>query len=282
MARPYTAAQRASGINWTMMRMADVILMLAEVNAELTDEAGAKTQLAKVRSRAFLPADQATKVTAYIAGLSGTTLKDAIYQERKLELAGEGILRYDLIRTGRFPQAIKSIRDRQTAMVNGLIASGYYTFPNGNQISDYIYIKPVNVGDFGISKMLTTLCTVTSADAKYPLMFPSWRGNCDLWGANGFTGTTGNRNLAIQGLFSYIDPASPQAAALVTAGYVKTPWGFNMHNSQANKDQYSTYIFYGYTDAYYSAGVPPRYLLPLSSETVSKSNGLIKNGYGFQ
>lgn len=282
MAKPYTAAQRQSGVNWPMLRMADVILMLAEVNAELNDEAGAKIQLTKVRSRAFLPADQATKVTAYIAGLSGTALKDAIYLERKLELAGEGVLRYDLIRTGRFPEAIKSIRDRQTAMVNGLTANGYYTFPNGNQISDYIYVKPVNVADLGISKMLTTLCNVSSADSKYPVLFPGWRGNCDLWGSNGFSGASGNRNLAIQGLFNYIDPASPEATALVTQGYVKTPWGLNMHNSQANKDQYSTYIFYGYPDAYYSAGVPPRYLLPLSSETVSKSNGLIKNGYGFK
>src|SRR6185295_10177481 len=56
MAKPYTAAQRASGVNWPMLRMADVILMLAEVNAELNDEAGAKAQLTKVRSRAFLAA----------------------------------------------------------------------------------------------------------------------------------------------------------------------------------------------------------------------------------
>jgi len=282
MAHPYTAKQRSSGVNWPMLRMADVILMLAEVDAELGDEAGAKAELTKVRSRAFLPDDQATKVTGYIAGLSGDALKDGIYEERKLELAGEGILRYDLIREGRFPQAIKSIRDRQTAMVNGLIANGYYTFPNGNQISDYIYVKAVNVADLGMSKMLTTQTNVDPTDPTYPVRFPGWRGNCDLWGSNGFNGTSGNRNLAIQGLFKYIDPSGPEAAALVAQGYVKTKWGINIHNSQANIDQYSTYIFYGYTDAYYSVGVPPRYLLPLSSETVSKSNGLITNGYGFQ
>ena len=155
-------------------------------------------------------------------------------------------------------------------------------FPNGNQISDYIYVKAVNVADLGMSKMLTTQTNVDPTDPTYPVRFPGWRGNCDLWGANGFNPTSGNRNLAIQGLFQYIDPGSPEAAALVADGYVKTKWGINMHNSQANIDQYSTYIFYGYTDAYYSAGVPPRYLLPLSSETISKSNGLITNGYGFQ
>ncbi|HTN35503.1 MAG TPA: RagB/SusD family nutrient uptake outer membrane protein, partial [Arachidicoccus sp.] len=149
MANPYTAAQRKSGINWPQLRMADVILMLAEVDAELGNEGAAKTELTKVRSRAFFPADQAAKVTAYIGSLSGDALKDAIYEERKLELAGEGVLRYDLIREGRLPKAIKSIRDRQTAMINGLKSMGYYTFSNGNQISNYIYVKAVNVADYG-------------------------------------------------------------------------------------------------------------------------------------
>jgi hypothetical protein len=279
MANPYTAAQRASGINWPMMRMADVILMLAEVYAELGEEPAAKTELTKVRSRAFLTADQATKVTAYIGGLAGDNLKDAIQLERKLEFAGEGLTRYDLIRTGKFPGAIKSIRDREIAMVEGLKTNGYYTFPNGNQISKYIYVKFVNVADLGMAKMLTTLCNVPSTDPKYPVMFPGWRGNCDLWAANGFTGTTGARNMAIQGLFTYIDPAGAQAATLVSQGYVKTNWGINI---TANEAQYTSSIFKGYTDAYYSSGAPPRYLLPLSSETISKSNGLITNGYGFQ
>jgi hypothetical protein len=90
--------------------------------------------------------------------------------------------------------------------------------------------------------------------------------------------TAGTRNLAIQGLFTYIDPAGAQAAALVTAGYVKTNWGVDI---VTNAGQYTTSIFKGYTDAYASTGVPPRYLLPLSSTTISKSNGLITNGYGF-
>lgn len=278
MKTPYTASQRQSGVNWPMMRMADVILMLAEVYAELGDEGAAKTELTKVRSRAFLAADQPTKVTAYIAGLSGNSLKDAIYLERKLEFAGEGVLRYDLVRNGKFPQAIKALRDRQKDMVNGLKTYGYYTFPNGNQISNFIYVKYVNVADLGMSKMLTTQCNVPSTDPTYAVRFPGWRGNCDLWGANGFTGLTGARNLAIKGLFNYIDPNGAEAASLVAQGYVKTKWGANIVTYE---EQYTTSIFKGYTDADVAAGIPPRYLLPLSSETVLKSNGLIKNGYGF-
>ena len=281
MPSPYYTAQRMSGINWPQMRMADVVLMLAEVYAELGDEASAKLELTKVRSRAFTAADQTTLVANYIGALSGDALKDGIQEERRLEFCGEGLERYDLIRTGKMPAKVVERRNIQTAMVNALNTSGFYTFANGNQISKYIYVKKVNVGDvaYGMTKMLTTQCAVLPTDATYPIRYPSWRGNCDIWpAAQGYLPTAGTRNLAIQGLFTYIDPAGAQAAALVTAGYVKTNWGVDI---VTNAGQYTTSIFKGYTDAYASTGVPPRYLLPLSSTTISKSNGLITNGYGF-
>jgi starch-binding outer membrane protein, SusD/RagB family len=277
MAIPYTLAQRQSGINVVQMRMADVILMLAEVYAELGDDAAAKTELTKVRSRAFSTADQTTMVTDYISALSGDDLKKAILQERKLELAGEGLTRYDLIRTGKLPEKIKERRDIQIAMVNGLTANGYYTFPNGNTISSFIYTKKVDIGlaPYSITKMLTTQCTVAEGDATWPVRFPGWRGNSDAWPA--YTATSGTRNLAIQGLFRYIDPAGAEAAALVTAGYTKTAWGSLI---VANAGEY-TNIWRGYSDEYVSSIVPPRYFWPLSSTTISKSNGKITNGYGF-
>lgn len=280
MANPYTLAQRQSGINWTIMRMPDIILFLAEVDAELGDEASAKIELTKVRSRAFIAADQATKVTAYISALSGDALKEAIQQERKLEFAGEGFRRYDLIRTGKLPAKIKQIRDQQIAMVNGLTTNGYYTFPNGNTISNYIYVKAVNVSSFGMTKMLTKQCDVADTAASYPVKYPSWRGNCDLWASLNplYIPSNGTRNLAIKGLFRYIDPNGAEAAALVAAGYVKTAWGQVI---VANAAQYTTNVFKGYTDAFYAAGVPPRYLFPMSSTTIAQSNGLITNGYGF-
>ncbi len=284
MADPYTAYKRSSGINWVRMRMSDVILMLSETYAELGEEALAKEELTKVRSRAFAPADQTTKVTNYIAALSGEELKEAIQQERKLELAGEGVRRFDLIRTGKLPEKIKEVRDAQKAMVAGLTSNGYYTFANGNQISNYIYVKAVNVADYGMDAMLTTQCTVDESDETYPLRFPSWRGNCDLWEYTDSDGnlqmseTEGERSLAIQGLFRYIDPEGAEAAALEADGYVKTDWGSNILTYE---DQYTTDVFKGYTDSYYSSGVPPRYLLPLGSETIIQSNGNITNGYGF-
>jgi hypothetical protein len=278
MADPYTDSKRSSGINWPQMRMADVVLMLAEVYAELGDEANAKNELKKVRSRAFPAEAQAEKVDNYISALSGEALKEAIQQERKLEFAGEGIRRYDLIRTGEMPEKIIELRNLQKEMVEGLETNGYYTFENGNTISNYIWVKMVNVADYGMSNMLTTQTTVDKDDATFPIRFPGWRGNCDLWTDQGFLPTEGERNMAIKGLFEYIDPDSEEAAALEADGYVKTDWGSNI---VAYKDQYTTNVFKGYTDAYYESGVPPRYLFPMSSETISKSNGNITNGYGF-
>ncbi len=280
MADPWTARQRQSGVNWPQMRMADVILMLAEVYAELGDETAAKAQLTKVRSRAFLPEDQAEKVSGYISGLSGDDLKEAIQQERKLEFAGEGLRRYDLIRTGKMPEKIKQLRDQQIAMVEGLKTNGYYTFSNGNTISNYIYVKAVNVAELGMNRMLTTQFdyNLDENDPTFPVKFPGWRGNCDLWTAMGYTPNEGQRSLAILGLFRHIDPAGAEAAALEAEGYVKTPWGAKIVEFE---DQYTSDIFRGYTDEYYAAGVPPRYFFPLSSETIAQSNGLINNGYGF-
>ncbi|MDR3340011.1 MAG: RagB/SusD family nutrient uptake outer membrane protein [Candidatus Symbiothrix sp.] len=274
---PYTASQRRSGINTAYMRMADVILMLAEVNAELSDESGAKAELTKVRDRAFAPAYKAAQVTAYINSLSGNALKEAITQERKLEFAGEGLRRYDLIRTGKLPEKIIELRHRQEAMIAGLESQGYYTFPNGHTIPNYIWIKKVNSSTLGLNTLMTYECDVTSTDPTYPVKFPGWRGQYNSY-ANGANNTSGNRSLAIEGLFEYIDPAGAKAAALVADGYTRTNWGEFI---LSNRSHYSDDLFKGYPDDYYTSGVPPRYMMPFSSETILQSKGLITNGYGF-
>lgn len=284
MADPYTTAQRASGCNWVQMRMGDLILNLSYAYALLGDDTNAKLYLTKVRSRAFLSADQASKVTSYVNGLSGETLINGILDERKLELAGEGLTRWDMILSGTMPDRIKKLRDTQIAMVNGLKTNGYYTFPKtGMTISKYIWTKSVNMSSFGIATMLTGNSNVDETNANYPVLTPGWRGNCDKWtssaynAGNGYTALTGNRNIAIKGLYRYIDPAGAEATALQAAGYVKTNWGINII---ANESQYTTDVFKGYTDAYYTAGAPPRYVRALAYTILSQSNGAITQGYG--
>lgn len=276
MANPWITKQRQSGINNPYMRFSDVVLMLAEVYAELGEDAAAKTELRKIHERAFATPDLA-KLDEFITKNGG--LKEAIQQERKLEFGGEGIRRYDLIRTGKLPEAIAKLRTELTAMVNGLEAKGYYTFENGNTISNYIWTKSVDARTL-YGYRLTTQCK----DETNPVMFPGWRGQNDDWEAVSakyitdpakrfnYASTPGT-NVAIKGLFNYIDPNSAEAKALEADGYKKTEWGAQIVK---NKAEYSSLVFCGYEQ-----GSAPIYLIPMSANTISTSNGKLTNGYGF-
>ena len=86
--------------NYRAIRYADVLLMAAEAhNRGGLDEAKALGYLNQVRERAF--GNSTNNITA-----TGTALTDAILEERRLELMGEGHRFFDLVRTGRAPQAI--------------------------------------------------------------------------------------------------------------------------------------------------------------------------------
>ena len=83
--------------NYRAIRYADVLLMAAEalVRGNI-DENRARTYLNMVRERAgLLPVTE-----------SGNNLLEIIYQERRLELVGEGHRFFDLVRTGRAANAI--------------------------------------------------------------------------------------------------------------------------------------------------------------------------------
>ncbi len=261
MSPPYVAAQRNSGMNWHILRMADVILMLAEVKAEIGD-ADAVTYLNQIRARAF--GNSLHNITA-----SGQALKDAIYQERKLELLGEGQRRWDMIRSGTFSEKAIAVQQDMTTLINDLKAQGFHQFANGNVLSNYIYIKKV-----ALTNPLTYDCAATDTITN-PAAFPAWRGQYNYSAlpavASKVVGTT--HNIAIQGLFRYINPTSAEATALVAAGYVKTNWGIDLANAAV---VYQRNILSGIT----SAVDPPRYYYALPSLIISGSNGAIKNGYG--
>ena len=79
------------GSNAVVLRYADVLLMLAEVQNELSSPTDAATALNLVRTRAGLGATAATTQAG---------LRTAIALERRLELVGEGQRWFDLLRTG--------------------------------------------------------------------------------------------------------------------------------------------------------------------------------------
>ena len=91
--------------NYRAIRYADVLLMAAEAhNRGGLDEAKALGYLNQVRKRAFCGDDPSCVYNPISP--SGAALTDAIIEERRLELMGEGHRFFDLVRTGRAQQAI--------------------------------------------------------------------------------------------------------------------------------------------------------------------------------
>lgn len=79
------------GTNDRVIRYSDVLLMHAESSFQTGDEAAAKSSLNEVRARVGLDPVAA----------SGSSLLEAIYHERRVELAMEGHRFFDLVRTNR-------------------------------------------------------------------------------------------------------------------------------------------------------------------------------------
>ncbi|UCS92201.1 RagB/SusD family nutrient uptake outer membrane protein [Echinicola marina] len=91
-----------SDANMHVIRYADAILMYAEALNEQGKTALALTQLNRIRERAFNSMD------FNFMGLNQEEVRQAIWEERRLELAMEGHRWFDLVRTGRFVETMKA------------------------------------------------------------------------------------------------------------------------------------------------------------------------------
>ncbi len=100
---------KGTGINWPILRYADVLLLWAEAENELNGPTSAAQEpLARVRRRAFANSGNLTeKVTNYISRVSGSkdAFRKAIIDERAWEFGGECIRKFDLIRWNYFSDA---------------------------------------------------------------------------------------------------------------------------------------------------------------------------------
>ncbi len=261
-ATTWTANQRRSGINAPYLRISEVYLGYAEACALTGDEATAKQYLSYIRNRAF---NGNGNVDAFIQK-EGSLFK-AIIAERGFEFAGEGDRRWTLIRTGLIAEKVKEIKDLTAAMIAGLKTNGFYTFENGNTISNVVYTKMVDPKAMGKKSRLMGACT----DKNDPVAFPGWRGQKDWEGVEGFGGYGSNTktNVAIQGLFNKL--SATEIAALEADGYKAQPWGSQIVDNDA---EYHEYMFYMYD--YQKA---PIYLFPFSPNALT--TGGFTNGYGF-
>jgi len=134
------ASAKGTGINWPLMRYADVLLMLAESENEINGPTElAKDALRKVRQRAFPSSLWGEKVENYIVANGGSKQQffDAIVNERAWEFGGECMRKYDLERWNLFGKKVAESRNALIQMgIDGTAGTGVYA-----QLPDYMYYK---------------------------------------------------------------------------------------------------------------------------------------------
>ena len=132
---PTNAVQYFS-LKWQIIRYSDVMLMFAEAENEISGPtAAAYSAINQVRRRGFGKPINIVDATVDIpAGLSKPDFFKAIVRERALELGGEGIRKYDLIRWNLLGTAITETKanmvrmSTSTAMVNPTYMSEYPSY----------------------------------------------------------------------------------------------------------------------------------------------------------
>ncbi|MDR1406682.1 MAG: RagB/SusD family nutrient uptake outer membrane protein [Tannerella sp.] len=109
-------------VEWVpVFRYAEVLLNLAECYVNTGNATAAVAALKQVRGRALRPEDD----TLTLDGLTGDALRQAVYNERRLELIGEGFRGFDLMRRAetivKRPGTVSQIRVSPDDGINGYI-----------------------------------------------------------------------------------------------------------------------------------------------------------------
>jgi hypothetical protein len=144
---PGASSAKGTGINWPMMRYADVLLMFAEAENELNGPtAAAQEAMKRVRRRAFDAAQWSEKVDAYVAQAAAgkESFFEAIVDERGWEFGGEMIRKYELIRWNLYSEKMAETVETLKAMADAAFTgTGPYS-----DLPDYMYWKRDESGRF--------------------------------------------------------------------------------------------------------------------------------------
>ena len=124
-----TNAIQYFGLKWQILRYSDVMLMFAEADNEINGPtAAAYNAVNQVRRRGFgKPITTANTAVDLPAGLSKADFFTAIVKERSLELGGEGVRKYDLIRWNLL--ATKIADTKATLLAMSTLSAPYDKLP---------------------------------------------------------------------------------------------------------------------------------------------------------
>ena len=103
------------GVNWQVMRLADIYMMAAEAANELGDLANAKNYIQPVMDRAYGSGIAATKLAT---ATDKASMFNLIVNERKFEFAGEALRKVDLMRWGMLKEKMEEAKAKLEAFAN--------------------------------------------------------------------------------------------------------------------------------------------------------------------
>jgi len=169
-----TNAVQYLGLKWQLLRYSDILLMFAEAENEINGPAAAYNALNQVRRRGYgKPISTPDAVVDIPAGLSKSDFFKAIVRERALELGGEGVRKYDLIRWNLLATAIAESKinlqkmSTLTAMTNPSYMAAYpsYCLSTTLPISMYYFTTSTsdnnNIGGLWANSLYKTASTTT-------------------------------------------------------------------------------------------------------------------------
>jgi hypothetical protein len=172
-----TNAIQYFGLKWQILRYSDVLLMYAEAENELNGPtAGAYSAVNQVRRRGYGKAIGTADATVDLpAGLVKADFFKAVVRERSLELGGEGVRKFDLIRWNLLATAITESKANMakmaalTAMTDPSYMAGFPSYSKSNTLPIAMYYKTTttsddnNIGGIWINSFYKPASTVTNA-----------------------------------------------------------------------------------------------------------------------
>jgi hypothetical protein len=162
-----TSAAQYFGVNWIIMRYSDVLLMYAEASNEINNgpTPEAKAAYEAVRKRSYPLNDPLIGITP----TTKTAFFDAVVKERALELGGEGIRKYDLIRWNMLASKIAETKATLLAQ-STRTGAPWNTYP-----ANMYYNKLVTTGLVWAGSYYKPSVTPTPATATFTSV--SWLGS---------------------------------------------------------------------------------------------------------
>lgn len=296
-----SGSSKGTGINWTLMRYSEVLLMLAEAENELNGPSAlAKEMLTKVRTRAFRNSPTFDQdVTEYVNTVSASKDKffEAIVNERAWEFGGECIRKWDLQRWNLYGQKINET-------IHNMNAWGLSTVPELREMADLkakypemekfkewadvlYFTKPNKTKDKNDLKWYNDKWAFTDStiiqpikDAKYGSV--NWGSNfvkkvtTYLYNGTEYTAGPTKSEDKEAGTVTY---TFPNGGPVVTVN--KGDETGITRRIEYKVSDWAARLYRGYTGTGESGTGAVPYLMPIGTNTLTSSSVLTNDGYGY-